>query len=144
LQRLIAFVSAALIFASYATADSSALQAHDVWIRVTPGAQTAAAYMTLRNPGSQPVTITGIESPMSAGAMIHQTTIEGGVSRMRPAEPLVIPAFGTVKLSPGGIHVMLHGLSQTPLPGQSVPLILRLADGGTLRLQAAVRPFTAE
>jgi len=49
----------------------------------------------------------------------------------------------TVKFEPGGLHVMLHDLKQ-PFTGQTVPLVITLADGGTLQVTAVVRPLSAE
>ena len=77
-------------------------------------------------------------------AMIHETKVEGGVSRMRAHEQLVIPPGKTVKLEPEGLHVMLHGLSRPLSPGASVPLVLRLSDGTSLQIAAPVRPLNAQ
>ena len=64
-------------------------------------------------------------------AMIHETTVKGGISRMRPQGTLIIAPGQTVKFEPGGLHVMLHGLSMPLAPGASVPLVLRLKSDGT-------------
>ncbi len=120
------------------------LIATDAWVRATPGSDVAAAYVTLRNVTKKPVTLVGVDSPVAGMAMIHETTIEGGISRMRRHEQLVIPPGRTVKLEPGGLHVMLHGIAQPLAPGASVPLVLRLADGTTLQIVALVRPLNAQ
>jgi periplasmic copper chaperone A len=120
------------------------LVAQNAWVRATPGGQTAAAYVTLRNVSSSPVTVTGVESPLAGHAMIHETTVQGGQSRMRPHEQLVVAPGMTVKLEPGGMHVMLHDLKQPLTVGQTVPLVITLAGGGTLQVTAAVRPLSAE
>jgi copper(I)-binding protein len=120
------------------------LVAQNAWVRATPGADMAAAYMTLRNVSSNAVTVTGVESPIAGHAMIHESTVQGGQSRMRPREQLVVAPGATVKFEPGGLHVMLHDLRQPLTVGQSVPLIITLAGGGTLQVTAAVRPLSAE
>ena len=76
--------------------------------------------------------------------MIHETKTEGGQSRMRPHEQLVVAPSETVKFEPGGLHVMLHGMKQPVAVGQSVPLILLLADGSKIPVSAVVRPLTAQ
>jgi periplasmic copper chaperone A len=120
------------------------LVAQNAWVRVTPGADMAAAYLTLRNVSSSAVTVTGVESPIAGHAMIHETTVQGGQSKMRPHEQLVVAPGMTVKFEPGGLHVMLHDLKQPLTVGQTVPLVITLADGGTLQVTAAVRPLSAE
>lgn len=125
-------------------AQAPTLLVQNAWMRQVPGSDVAAVYFTLRNPGAKPVSIVGLESPVASHAMIHETKTEGGQSRMRPHEQLVIPPGQTVKLEPDGLHVMLHGLTQTTAVGQSVSLTLLLADGGKVRVAALVRPFNAQ
>jgi hypothetical protein len=104
----------------------------------------AAAYVTLRNASRKPVTIVGVDSAAAGMAMIHETKVEGGVSRMRAHDQLVIPAGGTVRLQPEGLHIMLHGIAPQLAPGASVPLVLRLANGTSLQIVALVRPLNAQ
>jgi copper(I)-binding protein len=47
-------------------------------------------------------------------------------------------------LVPDGLHVMLHGLSHVLKAGDEVPLVLLLADGGTVALTAHVRALDQE
>jgi len=126
------------------SASSAELIVTDAWVRVTPGSDVAAAYLTLRNPGRKPVTVTGVESSAASMAMIHETTVKSGMSRMRPHEEVVVEAGQTVKLQPDGLHIMLHGLSKPLSPGDSVPLLIRLKDGSSLRVSARVRPLNAQ
>jgi copper(I)-binding protein len=132
------------LLASAAVAQQAPLLAQDAWLRATPGADVAAAYLTLRNVTTEPVTVTSIESPIAGHAMIHETTVQGGQSRMRPHEQLTIAPGSVVKFEPGGLHVMLHDLKQPLAVGQSVPLIVKLAGGSTLQVAAVVRPLSAE
>ncbi len=129
----------ALLGAAAAAAQSPLLTAQDAWIRVTPGSDMAAAYLTLHNPGTLPLLITGVRSPRAASAMIHETQITNGQSRMRPHEPLAIAAGATVRLAPGGLHIMLHGLTGPLQPGDEVPLVLQLEGGGSVTVSARVR-----
>jgi copper(I)-binding protein len=122
----------------------TALVAQNAWVRTTPGADVAAAYLTLRNVSTSAVTVTGVESPSAAHAMIHETKVEGGQSKMRPHEQLVVAPGATLKLEPGGLHVMLHDLKQPLTVGQTVPLVFLLAGGGSVQVTAAVRPLGPE
>jgi periplasmic copper chaperone A len=130
--------------AQTALAEQTALVAENAWVRATPGTDIAAAYLTLRNVSATTVTVTGVESPIAGHAMIHETKVEGGQSKMRPHEQLVIAPGATVKLEPGGLHVMLHDLKQPLTVGQTVPLVILLAGGGSVQVTAAVRPLGAE
>jgi copper(I)-binding protein len=125
-------------------APPSPLVAENAWVRATPGMDTAAAYLTLRNVSSSAVTIASVESPLAGHAMIHETTTQGGQSRMRPHEQLTVAPRSTVRFEPGGLHIMLHDLKQPLTVGESVPLILGLTGGPALRVTATVRPLSAE
>jgi copper(I)-binding protein len=137
-------VAQTALVAQRALAEQTALVVENAWVRATPGADIAAAYLTLRNVSATTVTVTGVESPIAGHAMIHETKVEGGQSKMRPHEQLVIAPGATVKLEPGGLHVMLHDLKQPLTVGQTVPLVILLAGGGSVQVTAAVRPLGAE
>ena len=134
------------LVACTAMAQVPGLVVQDAWVRQPPGTDVAAAYLTLRNPTSKPITIVGIgiESSVAEHAMIHETRTEGGQSRMRPHEQLVVAPGETVKFEPGGLHVMLHGMKQAVAVGQSIPLVLLLVDGSKIPVSAVVRPLTAQ
>jgi periplasmic copper chaperone A len=123
---------------------AKALAVQDAWVRATPGADIAAAYMTLRNSGPAAITVTSVESPLAGHAMIHETRLEAGQSKMRPHEQLIVAPGATVKLEPGGLHIMLHDLKQPLSVGAKVPLVIQLAGGGSVAAMAIVRPLSAE
>ncbi|HXR89958.1 MAG TPA: copper chaperone PCu(A)C [Steroidobacteraceae bacterium] len=144
LLATLALVFFALAYAPGVLAQHSELLATDAWVRVTPGSDVAAAYLTLRNTGKKTVTVVGVDCSDASMAMIHETTVKGGISRMRPHEQLVVPPGATVKLEPEGLHIMLHGVTKPLAPGASVPLVLRLSDGTSVQVAALVRPLNAQ
>jgi periplasmic copper chaperone A len=125
-------------------AQAGPLIVQGAWIRKVPGADTAAAYLVLRNPSAQPVIVIGVRSALAEHAMIHETSTVGGQSRMRMHEPLVIAPGQRVALEPGGLHVMLSGLRKDPVVGQAVPLVLLLANGAQVQVAAVVRPLGSQ
>jgi periplasmic copper chaperone A len=125
-------------------AQAAGLVVQDAWIRKPPGTDVAAAYLTLRNSTAKPITVVGVESAIASHAMIHETKTEGGQSRMRSHEQLVVAPGETVKFEPGGLHVMLHDVKQSVAVGQTVQLVLLLADGSRVPVAAVVRPLTAQ
>jgi periplasmic copper chaperone A len=137
-------LAALALFALAAVAATPTLRATQAWIRALPGTDVAAAYLTLTNTGTQPVTVVGVRSSVAAQAMIHETKLVGSTSSMRPRESLRLAPGATVRFAPDGLHVMLHGLSQVLKPGDEVPLVLLLADGATLTVTARVRGLDQE
>jgi copper(I)-binding protein len=132
------------LVACAAMAQAPALLVQEAWMRQVPGSDVAAVYLTLINPGPTPVSVVGIESPVASHAMIHETKTESGQARMRPHAELSIPPGQTVKLEPGGLHIMLHGLTQPVAVGQSVPITLMLSNGRKILVEARMRPLNAQ
>ncbi len=116
------------IFASAQAADVEISQA---WARATAGAgTTGVAYLTLTNHGSDNAVIGAVAS-VAERTGLHGHEMEGEVMRMRPVESIDLPAGGTVTLAPGGLHVMLMGLTAPLVEGSEFTLSLQLADGAT-------------
>jgi periplasmic copper chaperone A len=145
-SRLSAFFSALVLacIPMLAIGQASALIVQNAWMRAVPGSDTASVYLVLRNTGAEPVIVIGVRSPAASHVMIHETSTVSGQSRMRMHEKLVIGPGQSVALAPGGLQVMLSGMKKSPLIGQSVPLILLLANGGTVQAAAVVRPLDAQ
>jgi copper(I)-binding protein len=133
----------ALCGAAVARADAP-LQASDAWLRATPGTQVAAAYLTLTNHGTQALTVVAVHCPLAAQAMIHETRLSGTTSTMRPHESVLVAPGSSVRLAPGGLHVMLMGLQHALRAGEEVPLELLLSDGSKLAVTAHVRALVPE
>ena len=110
------------------------------WVRAPPpGASTLAAYATVRNPCAAGVAIAGVSGADFGMAMIHQTSVENGMSRMRVLGPLAIPAKGEAVLAPGGSHIMLMQAKRQFREGDRIRLSFRLADGRELVADFVVR-----
>jgi len=146
LKTSVAYFSACLasLLAALAAAATPALTATDAWIRALPGTDVAAAYLTVHNTGTAPISIVGVRSPVAAMAMIHETRLIGTQSTMRAREELVLAPGETVHFAPGALHVMLHGLVRALKPGEDVPLVLLLKGGDTREVSAHVRALGQE
>ena len=79
------------------------------WTRATPkGADAGAGYLTIHNNGATPDKLTGGAADFAA-VEIHMMKTENGVMQMRELkEGLNIPAHGTIRLAPGGYHLMFR------------------------------------
>ena len=101
------------------------------WIRAAPpGVAALAGYALLRNSCPTPVSVTDVGSPDFAMGMIHETVVEGGVSRMRGAKSLVVPARGSFAFVPGGAHLMLMHPRRALKEGDRVQVTVQFAGGG--------------
>ena len=114
------------------------------WIRQPPpGSDVAAVYLSLQNAGTQAVKLTGVECPVAAMAMMHETVAAGGQSRMRALTAITLAPGAATAFTPGGRHIMLHGLAHPLQVGERVPLVLVFSGGIKLHVVALVRPLSA-
>ena len=139
--RAFAWSIIAALSTAVAVAQLPGVIVKSAWARVTPGANVAAVYLSLSNTTLKPIVVVAVRSSLAAGAMVHETSVVNGQSQMRMKDSIVIAPGKTVDFSPGGTHIMLTGLKGKPAVGQSVPLILLLADGGQLTVAAVVKPL---
>ena len=141
-RRALILLNIALLAATPAVpAQQVSLRVQEPWARHVPGSDTAAVYFTVQNPGSQPATIVAVRSPAAKHCMMHETRSTGGTSQMRALERLSVPAGGTVRFAPEGMHVMLGALTGPLGVGDTVPVSLELADGQRLTFEARVQPL---
>lgn len=114
----------------------------NAWVRATaPGQKTAGAYLELT--GAADTALVAVDSPLAGKAELHNMSMDGGVMRMRAVEKIELPAGKTVKLAPGGLHVMLLDIKQAFKEGGKVPLTLTFQGAGgartTQKIEAQVR-----
>jgi periplasmic copper chaperone A len=119
------------------------------WSRATPGgAKMGAGYLTIENKGSAADKLVNVSGDAAGKIEVHEMATTDGVMKMRPLDkPLAIEPGKTVKLAPGGYHLMMMDL-KTPLKqGDKVPLTLVFEKAGkvlvTLDVQAVGAPAPA-
>ena len=111
------------------------------WSRATPGgAQVAAGYLVITNKGLSAERLISFATDLAEQPEIHEMTNEGGVMKMRPlAKGLSIPAGASVKLEPGGYHLMLLKLKKPLVAGQRFKATLVFEKAGPLDVEFEVR-----
>lgn len=114
-----------------------------VWARATPpGASTAAIYLTIRTADPSGDRLVGVGTDVSEKAQIHTMYMEDGVMRMRwLKDGLVLSVGEETVLSPSGAHVMLIGLKEQLVSGQTIPLTLTFEKAGKVEVDAQVKPI---
>lgn len=123
-----------------AAAAGPTMDLSDAWVReAPPTARVLAAYMQITNLSDSEFTVTSVTSPDFAAAELHRTAIEDGVARMLPVAELRIPAGDSVRLEPGGLHLMLYDPVRPLVQGDSVTLVLHRSDGICLTAAVPVR-----
>jgi periplasmic copper chaperone A len=114
------------------------------WARATPkGADVAAGYFGIHNNGATPERLTGGSADF-ATVEIHEMKTEGGVMTMAELKNgLDIPAHTTIRLAPGGYHIMFTHLTRPLTKGEKVKATLTFEHSGAIEVEFAVEPVGA-
>ena len=140
---------AAVLFAASAHAEE--LKAGDLviteaWSRATPnGAKIAGGYLTIENKGSAPDRLVGGSGEIAGKIEVHEMAMNNGVMTMRPLDKgLTIEPGKTVKLAPGGYHLMMFDLKGQLKQGDKVPVTLEFEKAGKVTLSLDVQGVGAQ
>ncbi|OIQ91776.1 hypothetical protein GALL_263150 [mine drainage metagenome] len=121
---------------------SAAVTMVDPWVKAADSGMTGV-FGTISNTRDTDVRLTAGTSSAAAKVELHEMAADAsGTMVMRPKEGgFVVPAHGSLTLSPGGLHIMLMGLTAPVKPGDDVRVTLSADDGTTLEVTASARSF---
>ncbi|MDA9436461.1 copper chaperone PCu(A)C [Bradyrhizobium sp. CCBAU 51627] len=144
----LAALSAVVIAAPVRADDVKAgdLVISQAWSRATPsGAKVAGGFLTIENKGAAPDKLVGVSAEIAGKADVHEMTTENGVMKMRPLDKgLVIEPGKTVRLAPGGYHLMLQDLKGPLKQGEKVPVTLEFEKAGKVAVSLDVQGVGAQ
>lgn len=124
----------------------AALQVTHAFARATaPGQPAAAVYLTIENKGTKNDRLITVSTPAAHAGAIHTMSMTGDVMHMREIGSVDVKAGEKLEMAPGdGYHIMLTGLRQKLVAGQSIPLQLRFQQAGTITVKVAVEAVAAK
>jgi periplasmic copper chaperone A len=150
LFRGVAAAAAALLAATF-SAGAAEVKVGDLvitqaWSRATPGgAKVAGGYLTIENKGSAPDRLIGGSAAVAGKFEVHEMKMDEGVMTMRPLDKgLEIAPGKSVKLAPGGYHLMLMDLKQPLKQGEQVAVTLQFEKAGAVQLSLEVEAVGAQ
>jgi copper(I)-binding protein len=150
LFRTFAFAAlSATLFAAPACAQevkAGDLVITQAWSRATPsGAKIAGGYLTIENKGAAPDRLIGGSGNIAGKVEVHEMAMNNGVMTMRPLDKgLTIDPGKTVKLAPGGYHLMIMDLKSPFKQGDKVPVTLEFEKAGKVMLSLDVQGVGAQ
>lgn len=141
MKMLVAMLGTALLLAGPALAQdgkTGPILIEHPWARAAATANSAA-YLTLENTGTEADRLIGVATAAARSSELHSTSVDAqGVASMRPVQAIELPAGGQAQLAPGGLHIMLMGLTQPLEVGQHFPLSLTFEKAGLVTVEVAV------
>jgi len=119
---------------------ASDITVEGAWVRLPPPvADTAAAYMTIRNNGDHDIEILGIETAAAKNPEFHSMEMNGDMMAMKKMAKVIVPAHGGISFSPNGNHIMLIGLTGQLKTGEHIMMTLTTSEGEVVMVHAEVR-----
>ncbi len=127
------------VAAPFASADGD-IQIRDPWVQaVPPNVKTLAAYLEIHNSGKSPWVLTSVSSPAFDQVGIHRSVMHGNMVHMEHIKELAVPPLASVKLKPGGLHLMLMDAKKPLKAGDQVPMTLTFQNGKKIAVNAIIR-----
>ena len=149
LKRALLALALVCVGSSVGIADETSvgdLVVTQAWSRATPkGAKVGGGYLTIENKGSTADRLIGGSADVAAKVEIHEMAMTNGVMKMRPVEEgLAIDPGKTVRLAPGGYHLMLTDLKSPLKQGDKLPITLDFEKAGKVTVSFDVESLGAQ
>jgi copper(I)-binding protein len=109
-------------------------------------APNSAAYMVIANAGGAPDRLMSASCACAAKVEAHETHPMAGMPSMMMMSatgPVAIPAHGSVRFHPGGLHLMLTGLKTRLADGAEQKITLVFEHAGAITVDFRIRAQVA-
>ena len=114
-MRLVGQAASVLLASTLSMSVLAELVVEEGYVRKPiPGRSMSAAFMTIRNTGTEDFILTSACLEGAESVEIHTHSHDDGVMRMRQLHELTIKAGDSVTLEPGGLHLMVFGIKELP------------------------------
>ena len=122
-------------------AASDAITFSDIQLRATVGGMpSSAAYLKITNNGVSDDRLIAAKSAIAKRVEIHSMELNQGVMRMRAVDGgLAIAAGNSMTLAPGGLHIMLMGLTTDLAPDTQHEITLVFEKAGDIKLTGTAK-----
>lgn len=120
--------------------EESSVTVDEAWARTSPASAANAAFYMVIEGGSQADTLVSADAAACGITELHVSVMNDGVMSMQHLpEGIDVPSEEIVMLEPGSFHVMCIDRQDEFVAGESVPLTLEFAEGGTVTVNAEIR-----
>lgn len=138
-MRKVLVVSLFLLLAA-CSAPTTNLTVTDAWARPGLPGETSAIYFQIDNPTKADDKLLSVSSDAAMMVELHMSSVSSdGVMSMTQQDSVLVPAGAQTVFEPGGLHVMMMGLTRELKPGDQIQFTLKFKDSGEFTTQAQVR-----
>ena len=98
----------------------------NAWVRApAPGQAVVGGFLDITSSQSD-ASLVSASSPVAEVTELHEMSMKDGVMIMRPVPYIRLPKGQTIKLAPGGLHIMLIDLKKPLKAGEKLTLTLKI------------------
>ena len=149
LRRSLIVAGACLALATPAFAhhyEAGALKIGHPWSRATPpGAKVGGGYLSVTNTGKTADRLIAVEDAFAGATEIHEMAMDKGVMKMRQLDKgIAIKPGDTVRLAPGGYHIMFMNLKEPLKQGAMMDATLVFEKAGRVPVKFKVEGMGAK
>jgi periplasmic copper chaperone A len=111
-----------------------------------PGATSGGGYMAIQNSAAEDDRLIAVEpaADVAKRVTLHQTMLDGGVSKMLPLDGIDLPAGQQIVIGEGGTHLMFEDLTAPFGEGELLGATLIFEHAGEIEITFEVEPFSAD
>lgn len=103
-----------------------------------PVAGTSQIVLEVTNVGDGDDALVAVETDAALGVELHLTEVRDGRATMRRLDRVDLPAGGTVRFRPGGLHLMMIVPDERVVAGGTLELVLRFERSPDAIVEATV------
>lgn len=112
----------------------------DAWIpEGPPSAKATAAFMVIENHTGKEVALVAAKTEAARATEMHKMEMRNEMMEMKKIERIPVPANSQAELKPGGLHLMLIGLTKPLKDGDKVSFTLQFSNSTEKTIQAMVK-----
>lgn len=100
--------------------------------------EVTGGFMSIKNAGTETDRLLSAACGAAMMTQVHETTMDGGVMKMREVATIEIPAGQIVELKHGGYHIMLMDLKQDVKAGETTVCALKFENAGEVTVELQV------
>lgn len=113
------------------------IEVADAFVQIVPhNTKSAAAFMIITNNSDKDITLLSAQSTIAKSTELHQHIHQkDGMTKMVQVPQILIKAYNSTDLAPGGYHIMFINLLKPLAQGQKVSLSLHFSNDTVIELE---------
>lgn len=140
--RIVAATTCLMMLAACSDSSVGEISVADTWVKASDEHMTSA-FGTLSHSGDSDAVIVSVSSPSSESVELHETVMgeDGQMSMQEISGGFTMESGGELLLEPGGNHLMLIGLNEPILAGDTISFTATFDNGEEFTFDAVVKDY---